>query len=61
MPHSLVITRYPSSGEYGVDWSGDLRPALERTFPTEAAARQAAARAFPDVQVLAQVRDWIAR
>jgi hypothetical protein len=53
----LIITRYPANRldreSFGIDWKADGRPAVERCFPTEEAARAAAAQHFPGTPVVA--------
>lgn len=53
---NLVITKY-SANSYGLDWAVDGRPAVERTFETEQAARDHSARAFPGYPIV-RVRTW---
>ena len=60
---TLTLTRYPANRHgdhemWGIDWN-DGRPAVERCYPTEVAARAACTDHFPGIKVTA-VRTWLA-
>jgi hypothetical protein len=58
---TLYIIHYPLTEPpwlYGINWTHNLRPAVETAYPTEQAARDAAAKRFPQELVDDKVRTW---